>query len=194
MRKNENFIKEVIMGEELTGQASGSGSVNMERATTGKRVEIANHIGDVLYWYKRPRVTSPEDCATRLNEYFDYCYTTGSIPTWEEVALALGTSVNGLADWERKNKMGPAIAQLVAEARTVLSAVDAKLASTGAVYNQVYIFRAKNFYGLSDRQDVQVTSTNPLLTATDPAEIQKRYLDSLPEIEGGHDDGSMGEV
>lgn len=180
------------MGEELAGQASGSGSVSMEKATKNlKRQEIQGHIGDVLYWYKRPPVTSPDDCANRLNEYFAHCYNTGSIPTWEEVALALGTSVNGLADWERKNKKGPAIAQLVAEARTVLSAIDAKLASTGAVYNQVYIFRAKNFYGLSDRQDLQVTATNPLLTATDPVEIQQRYIDSLPEIEGCESDDEV---
>ena len=50
---------------------------------------------------------------------------------------------------------------MVKKAKEILAGIDAKLVSQGKIPQVTYIFRAKNFFGMRDQQEVVLTPNNP---------------------------------
>ena len=74
---------------------------------------------------------------------------------------------------------------MIKKAKEILAGIDAKLVSQGKIPQITYIFRAKNFFGLSDKQELVLTPNQPLGTDSDPAELQKRITGSVVEEDEG---------
>lgn len=55
------------------------------------------------------------------------------------------------------------------------------MVTEGKINPVVYIFRAKNYFGMKDQQDITITPQMPLGTDSDPAELQKRITGSVVE-------------
>ena len=116
-----------------------------------------------------------DECAERLNEYFTRLSETGEIPTVEKMCLALGTVRATVWEWEQ-GKIGHTRADMIKKAKEILSAMDAELVSSGKLPQISYIFRAKNFFGLKDQQEVVLTPNNPLGDTGDPEALKEKYL------------------
>ena len=71
----------------------------------------------------------------------------------------------------------PATKDIIRQAKQILASIDAELAQEGKTQPVVYMFRAKNFYGMKDQQDVVVTPNT--VHQSDPATIEAKY-DELP--------------
>lgn len=141
--------------------------------------EISAVATNVLQWYSRPIVRTDEDVADRLNEFFARTVTLGEIPTVEKMALALGTTVSTVSRWQQ-GAMGKTRAAMIERAKDIISAIDAELVVTGKIPVVPYIFRAKNFYGMSDQREIVVAKQDPFETST-PEEVAAKYAASLPD-------------
>jgi hypothetical protein len=62
-----------------------------------------------------------------------------------------------------------------------LASFDAEMVTEGKINPVTYIFRAKNYFGLQDKQEYVLTPNNPLGDTKDPAEIQKRLLEGIAD-------------
>ena len=153
----------------------GSKSASIEATSTATKDEIKSMVSNVLYWYKRDLVKTDEECAERLNEFFDRINETGEIPTVEKMCLALGTVRQTVWDWENGSK-GTARADMIKKAKEILAGIDAELVSRGKIPQVTYIFRAKNFFGLVDQSQVVLTPNNPIGKSTGQKELAADYV------------------
>ena len=172
---------EIVQAGEQVVKKRGSKSASIEKTTTATKDEIKQILNNSLYWYKREIVKSDEECAERLNEFFMRLAETGEIPTVEKMCLALGTVRQTVYDWEQGTQ-GSARAVMIKKAKEILASLDAELVSRGKIPQITYIFRAKNFFQMSDKQEFTLVAGNPLGSDADPATVADKYKTALPGV------------
>ena len=148
-----------------------------------KRVFIGKALNNILAVSKAfdaPPKTEEELCE-RLNWFFHTCQETNQLPTVEKMCLALSMPRNTVFDWETGASpgLGPATANILKKAKNLIASLDAELAQEGKIQPVVYMFRAKNYYGMKDQQDVVVTP-NQGENFQDRTTIEAKYAE-LPE-------------
>lgn len=148
-----------------------------------KRAFVAKAVVNNLAFFNKgvhEKVRSDEELCDRLNWFFSTCAETQQIPNVEKMANAIGYHRNTLNEWElgTKNGFSPATKEIISQAKQILASIDAELAQEGKTQPVIYMFRAKNFYGLKDQQDVVVTPNTG--ATSDPKTIEAKY-DELPE-------------
>ena len=68
---------------------------------------------------------------------------------------------------------------MIYKAKEILAGIDAKLVSMGKIPQVTYIFRAKNFFGMKDQQDLVVTPAQPLGDSPDQKQLEERIAGSV---------------
>lgn len=122
-----------------------------------KKAYVAKALTEGLEYWRNEKVKSPEELIDRTESYFLRCANRGIKPTVEEYALCLGVTASTLWDWENGRSRGPAESDIVKRAKQMIALFDAKAIIDGKMNPVTYIFRAKNYYGMRDQQDVVVT-------------------------------------
>ncbi len=145
-----------------------------------KRVFIGKALNNILAVSKAfdaPPKTEEELCE-RLNWFFYTCQETNQLPTVEKMCLALSMPRNTVFDWEtgKTPGLGPATANILKKAKNLIASLDAELAQEGKIQPVVYMFRAKNYYGMKDQQDVVLTP-NQGENFQDRATIEAKYAE-----------------
>lgn len=163
-------------GPDAISHRRGAASASITANLNATQDEISQIVRETFQYFSRPCVKTDEECADRLNAYFAQCVNEGQIPTVEDMALALGTVVQVLGAWQR-GSMGPVRSDMIKKAKQILAGIDAKLVSQGKIPQVTYIFRAKNFFGMTDKQEVVVTPNNPLGDETPPEELRAKYVE-----------------
>ena len=176
---NMNSEELVEVGKKAVAKKRGSKSASIAATTTAKKEEISQAIWESYQYFKRPIVKSDEECAERLNDYFRQCNETGQIPTVEDMSLALGTVRRTVWDWENGIGCSSERAHMIKKAKEILAGIDAKLVSMGKIPQVTYIFRAKNFFGMKDQQDLVVTPAAPLGDSPDQKQLEERIAGSV---------------
>ena len=145
--------------------------------TEEDRQFVAKLLGEVLVEYKRPRVKNDEELADRLADYFDRCATSGQVPTVEEMCMCTGYGYSYIYDIEtgRKKGFSPQTAEILKKAKNFLMTFDAKLAVSGKMNFLAYCFRAKNYYGMVDKQEHVITPNTNEGTEYNKEDLLKRY-------------------
>lgn len=130
--------------------------------------------------YKFPEIQTPEECAERLNFFFEWCAKNGEYPTIEKLYLALGGYYKKVSEWEFNATKGFEISEMIKAAKQIIAAIDAELASTNNLPQVLYIFRAKNFYGMKDvRTNEDVRTIQPEI---DEKKLAEKYnIIDIPE-------------
>ncbi|MBR2126900.1 MAG: hypothetical protein IJ943_09235 [Akkermansia sp.] len=167
----------------------GSKSASVVDNNSARPEEIQKAIHNAYQYFNREIVKSDEECADRLNAYFRDCHEQQMIPTVECMSLALGTVRRTVWDWEQGIGCSAARTNMIKKAKQILAAIDADLVSAGKIPQVVYIFRAKNFFGMSDQQEITINAagnTDQDLSADD---IARRYLEDGKTVETGFSDG-----
>lgn len=141
------------------------------------RLLVSKLLSEVITEYKQPRVKSDEELAQRINDYFLRCASSGQTPTVEEMAMSTGYSIQTVADWEHgKNKgFSSETSVIIKKAKNVLQTFDAKLVVSGKMNFLAYCFRAKNYYGMVDKQEYVVTPNTRPENEFSEEDIIKRY-------------------
>lgn len=161
----------------------GSKSASSELHCKAPPEVLSGIISDIGHWFGSPKVKDDEDCRQRLISFFEYYAKSGGLPTVEKLSLALGTCPQVLWEWEVRKTKGSERSEMIKAAKIYLSAIDADLALLGYIDKVVYIFRAKNYYGMKDTQDIVVQARDPLGDSTSREELERRLLENTAEIE-----------
>lgn len=156
------------------------GNLSVEQNCYANASEVSEILSNSLYWYGRPLVKTDEECEARLHEFFERCTLTGEIPTVEKMCLALGTVRQTVFEWEHNKNQGQRRADLIRQAKEMISAFDGELVMRNKVNPTTYIFRSKNFSGMRDQQEVILEPKNPLGEGLTEAELIEKYKKNLP--------------
>lgn len=149
-----------------------------------KRDFIAKTIANVLAISKAfdEPVKSDDELCERLNWFFRNCAETKQLATVEKMCLSLGMPRETV--YEIINGIRPGFtsetANILKKAKNFIASIDAELAQEGKIQPVVYMFRAKNYYGMKDQQDVVLTPNNQLNDYQDRKTIEAKYAE-LPE-------------
>ena len=68
---------------------------------------------------------------------------------------------------------------MIKKAKEILAGIDAKLVSMGKIPQVTYIFRAKNFFSMSDSATLTVIPAQPLGDSPDPKQLEERIAGSV---------------
>lgn len=150
-----------------------------------KRAFVAKCIENNLVFFNagiNKRVSNDEELCERLNWFFQSCAESQQIPNVEKMCNALGYHRNTVLGWENGTISGfsSATKEIIHQAKQILASIDAELAQEGKSQPVIYMFRAKNFYGMRDQQEVVVTPNTGDYDAADLATIEAKYAE-LPE-------------
>lgn len=147
--------------------------------TDEDRALVGKLLREVYVAYKQEPVKSDDELIDRIAEYFDWCGKEDIIPTVEEMSLYTGYTSATLWDWEsgRRGGFSSRTADIIKKSKEFLKSFDAKLVIAGKMNFLAYCFRAKNYYGMADKQEVVLSQGNALGDQLSEQELQKKYLE-----------------
>lgn len=179
---SENGLSDDKLQEIAETKKKQRNSFSIEKQCTARKSEVSEIVRNSVSWFGRPIVKTDEECAERLNDFFQQMCETGEIPTVEKMALALGTTRKTLWEWQNGLK-GTERANMILQAKEMLASIDAELVQRNKIPAVPYIFRAKNYYGLSDTTEIQVTTQTDLLGDTgNREEIAAKYSEAVADL------------
>ena len=155
----------------------GSKQGSFDENFTGTEDDLAKIIVANAKYFTTVRVASPEEAVTRISDMFQDCANTKSVPTVEKLALCLGMSRYAMryaAEIENSE-----LAHIIKKAKEIIASIDAEAVSQGKLNTVAYIFRAKNYYGLSDNVTVEHKAINPLGDVQDQSMLVGALLRQL---------------
>ena len=179
----------VEVGKKITRGRGGKNNFPSSKVaveTAEDKALVSKLLSEVLVEYKQPKVKSDEELAERLNDYFTRCAVNGQVPTVEEMCMSTGYTYAACYDWETGRRQGfsSETANIIKKAKDILKTFDAKLVISGKLNFLAYCFRAKNYYGMVDKQEMVVTPNTHTDSDYNADDIRKRYLtDSVERLE-----------
>ena len=132
------------------------------------------------------RVDKPktvEEMRETVAAFFKICDKYAMIPTVEGLCLATKYDRNSLFDIEY-GRFKNEFTVIVKNAKEYIKLYDAAMAANGMIPASVYAFRAKNFYGMKDVQEVTLAPKTDLEPET-ASEILQEIPDQLQSGETG---------
>ena len=160
------------------------GTQNFHNSLAGAKSEdITRCIRNCLMFYDKPIVKSDEECRQRLYEFFDVCGETGQLPTVEKMVMALGAVKSTVWQWENGNGCSATRTNLIKKAKEFIASFEAEMVTEGKINPVVYIFRAKNYFGMKDQQDVVVSPREPLGATMDLSQLESTIVEETPAID-----------
>lgn len=149
-----------------------------------KRVFIGKALKNILAISKAfdEPVRTDEALITRLSWFFEKCAESQQLPTVEKMCLAIGWPRETVFEIIQGIQRGfsPNTADILKKAKNLIASLDAELAQEGKIQPVVYLFRAKNYYGMRDQQEMVLTPNNRLNDYQDAKVIAAKYAE-LPE-------------
>lgn len=143
------------------------------------RTTLAKALTEISVEFNQPKVMSDNQLRQRLNGYLNKCVKQGQYPTVEEGLLSTGYSKQYMLDISKGRVRGryftPEAAEIIARFVDICAALDAKLVMSDAVPQIPYIYRSKNYYGMSDKTEMQVTVDTNDDAGASVEDIAKRY-------------------
>lgn len=155
------------------------------------RALVSKLLGEALVAYRMPKVKSDEELAERFDQYFKMCAQTGQIPTVEEMVMYTGYTYAAVYDWEvgRNHGFSPETTKIVKKAKEYIKTFDAKLVISGKLNFLAYCFRAKQYYGFVEKQEIIVNTGDTNEDTMSAEDIAKRYLEDGKTIPTTFTDG-----
>ena len=170
----------VETGNQIVKKKRGGKTASVEHNMTAKGEDIKRIGMNLLYWAKLPKAVTNEEIAERLEHFFTRCFENKEIPTVEKMSLALGYDRKTLWAWETGGEGStPARRNLIKKAKELIASFDAEMVQEGKLNPVTYIFRAKNYFGLTDKQEYILTPNNPLGEISDTEGIRKRLSEGV---------------
>lgn len=184
----------VEVGKKITKGRGGKNNFPSSKVaveTAEDKALVGKLLSEVLVEHKQPRVKSDEELAKRLNDYFTRCAANGQVPTVEEMCMSTGYTYATCYDWEvgRNKGFSSETSNIIKKAKDVLKTFDAKLVIAGKLNFLAYCFRAKNYYGMVDKQEMVLTPNTNNDSDYSAEDIRKRYLSDSPTLEQLSDSG-----
>lgn len=130
------------------------------------------------------RCTTSKELADRFQQLFELAANNGFIPNVEMLGLCSGWDRRTIWDIENGvSHKGDGMSDVIKQAKDLIGSAEAQLVLSGDINATAYIFRAKNFQGMVDKQEVVVTPNK--LPQADLSE--EDILNNLPKLDKGND-------
>lgn len=151
-----------------------------EALSTPEGREISKStLNELMIEYNQPKVMSDNQLRQRLNAYLNRCVKSGQYPTIEEGLLSTGYSKSFMLEIAQGKSRGryftPEAAEIIQKFVDIVAAFDAKMVLEGKLPQIPYIYRSKNYYGMSDKAEVQFTGDVNVEHDININDIAKRY-------------------
>lgn len=188
----EEAGKQIVKAKSTAAKKTTSPSWDIEFHADGKKEEISQILGNCLRWYKMEKVQSIDELRERVEAFFVSCFERGEVPTWEKLCLATGYHRITCWEWatgQTTSQLGSEAGNILKKAKDFLATFESEMVTNGKINPVVYIFRAKNYFGMKDQQEYVLTPKQPLGDMEDPATMAQKYQAALPG-----DSGDFGEV
>lgn len=173
--------KELTKSENKPVKKTGrGGKYNFPSTVPPEDPEIVRQtLTNCLHWYKMDKCKTDDDVEQRTLYFFEYCIEHGERPTVEKYCMSLGYARQTVNEWERGINASSRRTDIIKKAKEFLASYDADLVTTGQLAAIPWIFRAKNYYGMSDQTQLTIeTKQNIIDISAD--EIAEKYKE-LPE-------------
>lgn len=157
----------------------GSKTASFEENFSGSEDDLASIISNNAKYFSLPQPSSDDEAEQRIVDMFQECIDSKSIPTVEKLALCLGVTRNELWNWEYRLDKGVRRSEMVKRAKEILAGIDAEAVLQGKLNVISYVFRAKNYYGLSDNVTVEHKAATPLGDSQDQSMLVNALLKQL---------------
>lgn len=94
--------------------------------------------------------------------------------------MSTGYAISTVKDWEsgRHKGFSPETASIIKKAKGFMQTFDAKLVVSGKLNFLAYCFRAKNYYGMVDKQEMVLTPNQPQIEGLTPEQLQQKYIEA----------------
>lgn len=148
---------------------------DIDAHSSARPEEIAETVNHALNLFRAKPCKTDDEVEKRIEDYFIDCYDKQRLPTVEGLALALGTFRQHLWEWENKGTKGDRRRDIVKRAKATIAEIDAQLVASGKIPQIVYIFRAKNYYGMQDKTEVSIEASNPLGDQQEQKALEDKY-------------------
>ena len=130
------------------------------------------------------RVKTPEEMKERFEKLFDLCIKTGNLPSYEGLAVACGIPLRTFYDMRAGNYDGyKEYSQVIADVKSVIAFAESSMATDGKIPSSVWMFRAKNYLGMKDVQQIEAV-TNQAGDIPNQSGVELETLPEIPTIEG----------
>lgn len=159
------------------------GTQNFPSVIAGAKSEdISRCIKNCMTFYGLPIVKDDEECRQRLEWFFDTCGQTGQLPTVEKMVMCLGAVKQTVWQWEHGDGCSQRRADLIKKAKEFIASFESEMVTEGKINPVVYIFRAKNYFGMKDQQEHVIKPESPLGDTVDQARLESTIVqEQLPE-------------
>lgn len=151
-------------------------------ATPEELRELTRHALE-LFEATPPDLHNAEEVKQAITEYFRSCDRHGVRPANLGLYAALGLSkqeVSTILNGRDKNKVSPEVCDLLKKSKRVLSTYRESLAMTGKLNPVTAIFWAKNYDGMTDVQQIEVTAQPGPAASMTPEEIARQIEKDIP--------------
>jgi len=157
---------------------------DMIAGSYAKKDDVSRILTNCMKWYQLSPVQSLDELQSRIGDFFVTCISTGEIPTVEKLCLATGYDRRTIWTWETGeavSKLGTGAMDIIKKAKDFLATFESEMVTEGKINPIVYIFRAKNYFGMKDQQEYVLTPNGALGNDGDPSTIAGKYKVGLPE-------------
>lgn len=157
---------------------------NLKNPIKASPTELSDKMCKLKVIYDLPKIDLNSDCEVenRISQYFEYCMETGLRPTVEGLALAIGIDRRTLWDWEVGNTragLGSRRSDIIKKAKDYIAFLMSDAVMEGKINPVTWIFYAKNYFGMSDKQEIEVARRNPLEPTLSWEEIAKQIPEDI---------------
>lgn len=182
------------MNEEILKNENFENKPKQKRPNRSKNLQVQTEPGDntkyinfamVLMSLPDIDLDSPQAVNDRVCEYFTLCADNDMKPSVAALALSLHIERNTLWKWangETKSKNSE-IVHTIKRAYQVLDALMNDYMQNGKINPVSGIFLMKNNMGYKDEQKIELKPESPLGNMGNPEEINRRYIESIPDDE-----------
>lgn len=151
-------------------------------ATAGELATLSNYaLG--IFNQEAPDLYNPEEVKQCIQNYFSNCARHGIRPANLGLYATLGLSkqdVSNILTGKSKSKVSPECIDLLKKAKRALSSYREGLAMTGKINPVTAIFWAKNYDGMTDVQQIEVTAAPGPAANLSPDQIARQIEQDIP--------------
>ncbi len=147
-----------------------------------KKAELFKRLTELHMKQGVAKFDSVDEMQLLIEQYFVDCAEFRLRPTIRGLAIALGTVYETLNGWERGERdgqLGSSCSAIIKKAKQLIAEYDEIMALEGYDNPILFMFRAKNYYGMQDKQEVVIQGNQSLGESLTAEEIAKRV--GLPD-------------
>ena len=186
--------REELLAKEYTPPARGRGGTDNFQTSLTKsgmivteedRAFVGQLVREVLEAGQQPEVTNDDELIDGIDRYFARCSDRNILPTVEEMYLYCGKSAQWGMDiiHGRSKGFSPRTSTILKKARARMQSLDTKLVEAGKLNFLTYCFRAKNYYGMTDKSEVVITPSTGNPDEYNSSDIRGKYLSAADVID-----------